>query len=453
MIKSKFKYNTKTIWLIVGVSIIAIFNILYFTKTDHIYLSKETKQCIDCHKKENIHTSQIVEWSKSEHALKGVGCFECHTAMKEDSDAWNHEGIVISKIVSPKDCSKCHIKEFKEFDSSHHAKGGEILGSIDNYIGEVVEGPGASIQGCQSCHGSIIKINKDGSIDPKTWPNIGIGRLNPDGSKGSCSACHSKHNFSMAVARNPRSCAKCHIGPDHPQIEIYEESIHGRIFMSKEKDMNLDNPEWILGKDYTAAPNCVTCHMGGSKNLLKTHDIGNRLSLDLRSVLSKPTDNSDAKRENMKMICRNCHGTEWFNNFYKQLDSTVDLYNNQYAGPATEIMNRLRAKGVLTPQPLDEEIEWIYFELWHHEGRRVRHGAAMMGPDYVQWHGFYELAHNFYFKFLPLAKELGETEYVENLLNEPEHAWIKGYKPENLKLQEAAFEKWQKLKQQQVNRK
>ena len=28
-------------------------------------------------------------------------------------------------------------------------------------------------------------------MDPKTWPNTGIGRINPDGSEGSCSACHS----------------------------------------------------------------------------------------------------------------------------------------------------------------------------------------------------------------------------------------------------------------------
>ena len=31
-----------------------------------------------------------------------------------------------------------------------------------------------------------------------TWPNTGIGRLNLDGSLGSCSACHSRHDFSRA---------------------------------------------------------------------------------------------------------------------------------------------------------------------------------------------------------------------------------------------------------------
>ena len=44
-------------------------------------------------------------------------------------------------------------------------------------------------------------------------------------------------------------------------------------------------------------------------------------------------------------------------------------------------MARLRAAGKLTPTPFDERLEWDYFELWHHQGRRARMGAAMMGPD------------------------------------------------------------------------
>jgi len=37
-----------------------------------------------------------------------------------------------------------------------------------------------------------------GKFDPATWPNTGIGRVNPDGSAGSCSACHTRHRFSKA---------------------------------------------------------------------------------------------------------------------------------------------------------------------------------------------------------------------------------------------------------------
>jgi hypothetical protein len=73
-------------------------------------------------------------------------------------------------------------------------------------------------------------IDENGKIDPATWPNAGVGRLNLDGSKGSCTSCHTRHRFSVAEARKPEACDQCHLGPDHPQIEIYEESKHGTIY-------------------------------------------------------------------------------------------------------------------------------------------------------------------------------------------------------------------------------
>ena len=64
--------------------------------------------------------------------------------------------------------------------------------------------------------------------------------MNLDGSLGSCSACHSRHDFSPRRARQPENCGKCHLGPDHPQKEIYEESKHGVAFRDLKDHMNLD---------------------------------------------------------------------------------------------------------------------------------------------------------------------------------------------------------------------
>ena len=72
------------------------------------------------------------------------------------------------------------------------------------------------------------------------------------------------------------------------------------------------------------------------------------------------------------------------------------------------IYSYLKEENIIDDVPMNEEMDYVFFEIWHHEGRRARHGASMMGPDYVQWHGFYELSRNFYTHFLPLAKELGE---------------------------------------------
>ena len=98
-------------------------------------------------------------------------------------------------------------------------QGRPILASLDNFLGEVLGGPPAVAVGCLQCHGSTIKVLPGGKFDPATWPNTGIGRINPDGSWGSSNACHTRHNFSKAQAREPETCGKCHLGPDHPQIE------------------------------------------------------------------------------------------------------------------------------------------------------------------------------------------------------------------------------------------
>ncbi|HIE29012.1 TPA: hypothetical protein EYP66_17190 [Candidatus Poribacteria bacterium] len=76
--------------------------------------------------------------------------------------------------------------------------------------------------GCIECHGSFIIAEPEGKL--KGWPNAGVGRINPDGSLGSCTYCHTRHKFSVAEARKPETCGQCHLGPDHPQHEIYEES-------------------------------------------------------------------------------------------------------------------------------------------------------------------------------------------------------------------------------------
>jgi len=319
----------------------------------------------------------------------------------------------------------------EEFISSHHAKAARILGSLDNVLAEVVEGnrgfvtPGfpegtaaSAVMGCWQCHGSQVKVLADGKLDAATWPNTGIGRINPDGSEGSCTACHSRHKFSAAQARYPDTCGKCHMGPDHPQKEIYEESKHGIAFFAKIDKMNLDNPKWIVGEDYYAAPTCATCHMSATRNQPVTHDIGMRISWNNRPPISIRPEKSDEKmglpgkdvpwqvrRENMKDVCLNCHNENWVNNFYTQYDGLIALYNEKFAKPGKELYEAakpLRDLQVNFANPVD----WYWWELWHHEGRRARHGASMMGPDYTHWHGTYEVAKTFYTHFVPELRKM-----------------------------------------------
>ena len=476
-------------------------------------VTNENKACVQCHRTKS--PALVMEWERSRHAAGGIGCLDCHRSTPDAPTGWQHGGVWVSTLVTPKDCSQCHDTEFKQFSRSHHARAGEILASLDNVLAEKAAGmPGNiadAVNGCWQCHGSIIKFKRDAQgqvlragkegkpvIDADTWPNSGIGRMNPDGSRGSCNACHSRHSFEAKLARAPENCGKCHMGPDHPQIEIYNESKHGIAFNANRDKMALSNNSWVLGKDYSAAPTCATCHISSymtTNGVAKgnSHDVGERISWTLRPVVSaklnlvvfadgakddypesKPlpkvgdTVNTTEKvveneamvsktvprkvaqiitwqerRGTMKSMCLNCHSSDYVDNFYKQFDDLVTLYNDKFAKPAQKLMDELTADGALNPKaPFEHEVQWVFWELWHHEGRRARHGASMMGPDYTHWHGMYEVSKHFYEKFLPAvvkaanekSPELGKKYdgKVQQLLTKEEHRWLKGLSPQEV---------------------
>ena len=108
--------------------------------------AKEGEACIGCHGPMNPALTE--EWRASVHGQKGVNCFDCHRAQAGDPDAFEHNGATIAVIVSPNDCGNCHQKQVDEQKGSHHAKAGQILASLDNFLGEVVGGSPAVAVGC-----------------------------------------------------------------------------------------------------------------------------------------------------------------------------------------------------------------------------------------------------------------------------------------------------------------
>ena len=476
----------------------------------------EEGECVTCHME--VTPGITSHWKGSRHALRDVTCLGCHEAEESDLDAWEHEGEWIATIVTPKDCAQCHEREAEEFQNSHHAKAGNILHSLDNLLAEVVEGhrgdfeipdphtPGKTLvlkgmsfaaSGCHQCHGSQLKLvategdpmtpwkvvvpegggkakitydaasvdrtkiaraeNGRPLIDTATWPNTGIGRLNLDGSRGSCSACHSRHDFSARRARQPENCGRCHLGPDHPQKEIYEESKHGIAYRDKKDEMNLDSTKWVVGVDYAAAPTCATCHASATRNQPVTHDPRARIAWNNRPPASTRMDTDEHgaqvkpggeiaspwqdKRAAMKDVCTTCHAPSYVDGFFAQYDDFVELYNGKFANPGKELMGALLKNDLRTKAMFDEKIEWTWFYLWHHEGRRARMGASMMAPDYAHWHGTFEVAERFYQEMVPEIRAIVEhaktdaakrdgAAAVEKLLNEildrPEHRFGAG---------------------------
>jgi len=227
-------------------------------------------------------------------------------------------------------------------------------------------------------------------------------------------------------------------------------------------DMNLDAQDWVLGKDYAAAPTCATCHMSGnSRNGGKvTHDPGERISWTNRPPVSLVMDTDEKhavvkeadpekrralvadtagdKRQRMQQVCEHCHSPDYVTGFYEQYDKLVVLYNEKFAKPGLSIMTALLDNGLRSKTEFDEEVEWTWYFLWHHEGRRARHGASMMAPDYTHWHGMFEVADRFYMQLIPQVREVtahaaaaGQADaaakvnaVVDEILARPEHAWF-----------------------------
>ncbi len=472
-------------------------------------IQEENVKCINCHLKEN--NALVQQWKNSPHAAAQdgqIGCFNCHAAEPDDPLGYTHEGAFIKTVQSPRDCAFCHEEEAKQMESSHHATAGLIMASLDNVLGEVVcsmDSGADAASGCWQCHGSVVRVLTDGSgkallnenqavmFDPATYPNSGIGRVNPDGTLGSCNACHGKHSFLSSRARQPENCGKCHLGPDHPQLESYRESKHGIAYYSsvRERGMNgmniLKSGKWVLGKDYYTAPTCATCHMGSTLKAdgsvtANTHNVGDRISWNLREPVSRklnrvtfaggdqvdmPGDNPpmvgmerryekyvlagdkwekrevtgevtevktwEMRREEMQIVCKQCHGVQVVGNFYKQFDELVVTYNEKFAKPARKLFDLARSEGLVEDPLFDSKLGWAWWELWHHEGRTARVGASKMAPDYTHWHGLYEVAENFYHEFLPELRRLAAAkgkqavfdEAIAKVLTAPEHQWFK----------------------------
>jgi hypothetical protein len=405
-----------TLWVLtVGASVVPAVNTPNLAGKEIVIkrgMTEEAASCIECHAKK---MSGIIEsWKKSKMAHAGITCFDCHMVEKTSPMAGQCEGlrgtdVYISPMVSSKTCERCHPAETEQFLKSGHA---ELAGApvIENekfqklmyqhegagFLGNELGSPSnraARASGCQMCHGTQVELGPDNRPINETWPG-GVGTRYPDGSIGTCTVCHTRHQFSTAEARKPEACASCHLGPDHPNVEIYLESKHGQIYLSQGEEWNWDAaPDTWQPGDYTA-PTCAVCHMSGIGELSTTHNINERLKWDLvhpRSVIRSGVRGNGEKGDKlMRKVCVNCHGPTHTDVQRKTLDNAVALYNLYY-DKAVEMKTELADKGLLKKDPWRDGFQELMYFLWHHTGRRARQGAAMNAPDYAHWHGFFQV--------------------------------------------------------------
>jgi hypothetical protein len=441
-------------------------------------ISESTEACLTCHT--TLHPGIVAEWKKSRHAnvipaegLKRpklerrisnekvsdkianyvVGCAECHSMSSEKhKDSFDHNGFKVHIVVTPSDCATCHPIEVQQYGKNlmSHAYGNLINNSLYRSLIDSVNGIQSfenmkitlkspdletNLDSCLYCHGSELRVK--GIKARKTamgemefpvlsgWPNQGVGRLNPDGSKGSCVSCHTRHQFSIEMARNPYTCSECHKGPDVPAYKVYEVSKHGNIHSTLGKGWNFNAVPWTVGKDFTA-PTCATCHASlivneaGEVIAERTHQMNDRNAWRLfgliyahahpkspdvtviknRAGLPLPTEltgepvakylidakEQEKRREAMQKICLSCHGQGWVDGQWARFENTIKT-TNEMTQTATKILltawEKGAAKGLAQKDSIfNEAIEKKWVEQWLFFANSSRFASAMMGADY-----------------------------------------------------------------------
>jgi nitrate/TMAO reductase-like tetraheme cytochrome c subunit len=132
------------------------------------------------------------------------------------------------------------------------------------------------------------------------------------------------------------------------------------------------------------------CSQCGINGVGVTHDPSERLSYYLASAISEKRPNYAQAQAKMKQVCTQCHTPALIDRVYQQAELAVQN-TNQRVQQAQELMTSLRKEGALSGPPFSQPIDFVYFDLWHYDGRTSKHGAFMGGADFVQWHGNYPM--------------------------------------------------------------
>ena len=472
-----------------------------------VQVSDATEECIGCH--DEVTPGIVSDWRESRMAkvtinealqknpdkrrvsVKAppqgladvvVGCAECHTSSPDrHKDTFEHNGYNVHTIVTPEDCNACHPVERSQYAKNlmSNAYGNLMDNSVYRMLIDSVNGVQSFEQGmlrthapddltnadsCLACHGTRIKV--EGQVVRDTdmgemefpvltgWPNQGVGRVNPDGSKGACTACHTRHEFSIKVARQPYTCSQCHKGPDVPAYAVYMVSKHGNLFVSQKDGWNFESVPWVAGEDFNA-PTCASCHVSlieseaGDVIAERTHQMNDRSKWRLfgliyahphpgsadvttiknRAGLPLPTEltgepavefligpeEQEIRLERMMKICSACHSRSWTEGHFAKLERTVET-TNAMTKTATQVVQSAwdlnLAKGLEQNDSIfNEAIEQKWVNQWLFYANSTRFASAMGGADYAVFaNGRYYLSANLqemsdWLRFLDKAKK------------------------------------------------
>lgn len=363
-----------------------------------VRIAQAEDECLVCH--QNSTPGIVSQHLASNHFTANTTCSDCHLVNQDTPGAVQHpdEDFFVLARSSSGMCAACHLQEVQQFSLSRHAlpsyvayAGAQGLTEAQLELYQAIPEGGADPFGRSLQARNIIHAMEGEAFTQFTCESChDVGAPNPDGSVGDCTACHIRHEFSLEQARRPETCNNCHIGPDHPQWEIYFESSHGIAYSTMGDEWNWEAEPGTLTTVDMPAPTCATCHFSGFGTSATTHDVGDRLGWYLAAAITTERPNFYENRLRMQGVCRACHSDGFIEEFYVSADEAVATVND-FVRFSDAIMQPLRANGLLTTTPFDEPIEYVHYELWHHYGRTAKSGVWMQGADYAQWHGVYEI--------------------------------------------------------------
>lgn len=336
-----------------------------------------SEPCLQCHA-DSLATRQLAE---SAHADK-LGCADCH--------GQDHDRIEKGAArVSAQKCGTCHAEQLKAHQASRHGMG------LHAGWGCTRNQPDRDRQECAFCH-------REGDTRPvstvqcarflKQSSEMGqIGCNRCHGIEDSCADCHGNHLTDPRVAGNPGVCAKCHMGPDHPQYEVWQTSQHGSLYE-------------ILGAQQ--APDCQRCHMPQGE-----HDVSLGLTAPPSGKAYAP-DVFRLQRELMLQRCQGCHASGFAARDLSRADAVRDQ-TLSLVSTARQLVLDLDDRGLLLPSPADRPphphrgqqlvldgdmlyedlslVESLYFRLYKFAAAKTFKGAYHQNPAYTHWYGNAEL--------------------------------------------------------------
>lgn len=378
----------------------------------------DSSTCVECHRQ--ITPNIVTDWELSQHSKEGVDCSACH-----EGDHSSAEDVTNLKTLTAETCGGCHDQQLTQFSNGKHAAAWAAMKAMPTTHWapmELIDG----MKGCGGCH--KLGLKSEDEIEALKAAGSAFGHA-------SCDACHTRHTFSVREAREPKACATCHMGFDHPQWEMYSTSKHGVRHQLKQ--------EGVLPES-AAAPTCQRCHMPDGNHEVRTawgflavrtdglapypgedeawwadrvtilqalgvldpegNPTGRLDVVQAADVARLSAEAFDREREKMIAVCSDCHSENFARGELKKGDDMIREIDALLA-KAIRVVAGLYSDGIIgkpesfayafpdlltfhdSPTPVENRL----FQMHLKHRMRAFQGVFHANPDYALWYGWSEM--------------------------------------------------------------